>query len=267
MLVSILKNGGIDSASLNAWMSWNFGKSNVYIKIRMIKSNFQNLKERQLVIGTVTTVEDLLFLDQEGPPMEIDVFEFRLDNLREHLDLAESVANKLEGRVLITARHPDEGGVGDLDESERHELLARFVPKAAMIDLELRSLQDSQLLCELANKAQAAGVILIGTMHDFEMMPALIDLHDAVGSALEIGVDIVKIAVVVEQMVDVFNLAELVEATEMPVSAMGMGPLGKLSRLVLARAGSVLNYGYLRVSNAPGQWPASELRRLMDEIS
>ena len=219
------------------------------------------------MIGAVTTFEDLVYLEQKGPPGEIDIFEFRLDNLREHLDLAESVADSLEGRLLITARHPDEGGVGDLDESERHELFARFIPKVALIDLELRSLQESQVLRELAIKARSAGVILIGSMHNFEMMPALVDLHDAVGHALEIGVDIVKFAVMVEQMVDVFNLAELVESTDTPVSAMGMGPLGKLSRLVLARAGSVLNYGYLRVSNAPGQWPASELRRLMDEIS
>jgi 3-dehydroquinate dehydratase-1 len=47
---------------------------------------------------------------------------------------------------------------------------------------------------------------------------------------------------------------------------MGMGPVGKLSRLVLAKAGSVLNYGYLLEANAPGQWPAWELKSLIDQI-
>ncbi len=47
---------------------------------------------------------------------------------------------------------------------------------------------------------------------------------------------------------------------------MGMGPLGKLSRLVLAKAGSCLNYGYLRVANAPGQWEAAELGALLGRI-
>jgi 3-dehydroquinate dehydratase-1 len=35
---------------------------------------------------------------------------------------------------------------------------------------------------------------------------------------------------------------------------------------VLARAGSILNYGYLQTPNAPGQWPARELQRLLAEI-
>jgi 3-dehydroquinate dehydratase-1 len=47
---------------------------------------------------------------------------------------------------------------------------------------------------------------------------------------------------------------------------MGMGPLGKLSRLTLATAGSCLNYGYLQHPNAPGQWPAKELMRLYGEL-
>jgi 3-dehydroquinate dehydratase-1 len=45
-----------------------------------------------------------------------------------------------------------------------------------------------------------------------------------------------------------------------------MGPLGKLSRLVLAKAGSCLNYGYLNTPNAPGQWPAARLKTLLEEI-
>ena len=44
---------------------------------------------------------------------------------------------------------------------------------------------------------------------------------------------------------------------------MGMGKFGKASRLALAKAGSVLNYGYLDCPNAPGQWEATELKRLL----
>jgi 3-dehydroquinate dehydratase-1 len=48
---------------------------------------------------------------------------------------------------------------------------------------------------------------------------------------------------------------------------MGMGPLGRLSRLVLAQAGSCLNYGYLRAANAPGQWSAKELSDLLAKLT
>jgi 3-dehydroquinate dehydratase-1 len=47
---------------------------------------------------------------------------------------------------------------------------------------------------------------------------------------------------------------------------MGMGPLGKVSRLVLAAAGSRLNYGYLDKPQVAGQWPALELARRLEEI-
>jgi 3-dehydroquinate dehydratase-1 len=69
-----------------------------------------------------------------------------------------------------------------------------------------------------------------------------------------------------EKVSDIFVLAAMIETSPIPVSAMGMGPVGKLSRLVLARAGSILNYGYLQTPNAPGQWPATELKRLIGEV-
>ena len=47
---------------------------------------------------------------------------------------------------------------------------------------------------------------------------------------------------------------------------MGMGAFGQVSRLVLACAGSVLNYGYLDKPNAPGQWEARELTGLLRRL-
>ena len=159
------------------------------------------------------------------------------------------------------------GGVGNLGAGERQQLLKRFLAKADVVDLELRSAGESFTLRDFVDEARAEGAAVVGSMHDFKRMPPMGDLKAAVKLATEIGVDVLKVAVVVEQMKDIFDLASWVTAAEMPISAMGMGSLGKLSRLVLARAGSVLNYGYLRVPNAPGQWPATELRRLIDEIT
>ena len=47
---------------------------------------------------------------------------------------------------------------------------------------------------------------------------------------------------------------------------MGMGPWGRVSRLVLAKCGSLLNYGYIGESNAPGQWPAARLKEMLSEL-
>jgi len=216
------------------------------------------------VVATVTRPEDLEYL-RSTPTIadEIDWFEFRLDDLREHLDEAEALAVGLKGRLLITARHPAEGGKGDLDEATRFAMLERFLPFAAWMDLELRTVPGAG---ELIAKAQAAGVKVVGSFHDFEAMPLDAVLGKSIAAAMEHGLDAVKLAVRMERIADVFVLAAMVESSPIPVSAMGMGPVGKLSRLVLAKAGSILNYGYLLEPNAPGQWEARELKRLIGQI-
>jgi 3-dehydroquinate dehydratase-1 len=50
------------------------------------------------------------------------------------------------------------------------------------------------------------------------------------------------------------------------LSVMGMGPWGRVSRLVLAKSGSLLNYGFIGTSNAPGQWPVARLKELLSEL-
>lgn len=48
---------------------------------------------------------------------------------------------------------------------------------------------------------------------------------------------------------------------------MGMGRFGKISRLLLAQSGSILNYGYLDRPNASGQWEATLLKKRLAEIA
>ena len=55
-------------------------------------------------------------------------------------------------------------------------------------------------------------------------------------------------------------------AGSQPLSVMGMGPLGKASRLLFARAGSLLNYGYLGEPQVSGQWSALTLKARLEEV-
>ena len=115
---------------------------------------------------------------------------------------------------------------------------------------------------------------LIASFHDFEKSPPLNELVDVIEDAFAAGADVTKIAIKLESMPPMFELLDYVETVPHldsitpwhHLSLMGMGPLGKLSRLVFASAGSCLNYGYLVEANAPGQWPAAELKRLIAEL-
>ena len=68
-----------------------------------------------------------------------DLFELRLDALRHSLGEIARALPKLRAPLLFTARHPAEGGVGQLRLAERRALLRHFLEDAAIIDLELRS--------------------------------------------------------------------------------------------------------------------------------
>jgi 3-dehydroquinate dehydratase-1 len=81
------------------------------------------------------------------------------------------------------------------------------------------------------------------------------------------GADIVKIATHLRGAQDLAVLLLLQGGAKVPLATMGMGPLGKVSRLVLAAAGSRLNYGYLDKPQVKGQWPALELVRRIGEVA
>lgn len=226
------------------------------------------------VVATVTQERDLTYLEAANPANEqlgFDVLEFRLDNLHDQPDSQIFDLQKKwrsSHRILSTARHPAEGGHGELDETQRIKNLEASLASSDLIDTEIRSL-DSLGMQKLVTKAQQLGVEVVASYHNFECYPSLDLLSEQVAKAFELGADVAKLAVVIESHSQLSELVKLVEQTQSAgntISAMGMGPLGKLSRLVLASAGSYLNYGYLNEANAPGQWPAVDLRHLLDEL-
>ena len=93
-------------------------------------------------------------------------------------------------------------------------------------------------------------------------------LQARIRRAKRAGADICKIAAVTSTAADLHRLLTLFTTRQpLPLSVMGMGEFGKVSRLLLARAGSVLNYGYLDRPNASGQWEARVLRERMRELA
>lgn len=219
------------------------------------------------VVATVHRPEDLdLILAGTVPVETCDLLEFRLDNLRDHLKNVEAAMRVSSLPCLITARHPDEGGAGNLSTEERRQLLLRFLPLATLIDVESRSVTD---LSDVIHQAGESEVGVIASAHDFTDPMSQEVLERITQDAFDADADVIKIAMKLNTMRDLSRLIDLTDTLSSvgsPVAAMGMGPLGKISRLALAAAGSCLNYGYLAEPNAPGQWPAAELRRLIAEI-
>lgn len=193
-----------------------------------------------------------------------DLIELRLDTLQlPEADLRAALAGNAIP-VLLTARHPAEGGEGPAEAAGRIALIEPLLDLASLIDIELRSAQEMR---SLVQKAQGRGVRVVGSFHDFQATPGDEVLQGAIGFAQPAGLDAVKIATFLNSTEDLTRLIRLASAPQrLRLSCMGMGPLGRVSRLVLAKCGSLLNYGYLGEANAPGQWPAARLKAILADL-
>ncbi len=197
-------------------------------------------------------------------PGQVDLIELRVDSFSDNPVALYQEARKLKVPLIVTVRHPAEGGVNDLGFARRAELYAQFLPLAAYLDIELCSLEK---LSSTVRAARAAGVLVIASFHDFKATPSAAKLRQIIRAAHRAGADICKIAARADTPAALASLfALLAEKPPLPLSVMGMGTFGKISRLVCAQAGSVLNYGYLDRANASGQWEATLLTKRLAEL-
>jgi 3-dehydroquinate dehydratase-1 len=163
--------------------------------------------------------------------------------------------------AIITVRHPAEGGEGDLGDAERSVLYERYLPVAWAIDIEIRSLKA---LAGVIDTAKRGKPLIIASFHDFEKLPETDELMAQIDQGVAAGADIVKLAARLHSQDDLLRLVGILASEKrVPLSVMGMGSLGKASRLLAAKSGSVLNYGFLTKANAPGQCPAEVLKQLL----
>jgi 3-dehydroquinate dehydratase-1 len=225
------------------------------------------LSTRPLTVGVASQPEALaafIKLSLEERQATCDLVELRLDLLELDADELQHAIPLMGVPVLLTARHPAEGGKGTEDPAGRKALLEPLIDLAAIIDIELRSVSDMR---DIVAKARSHGVSVVGSFHDFKGTPGEEVLKGAMDFAQTAGLDAVKIATYLNGPEDLIRLMSLFTGQRrLPTSAMGMGGLGRVSRLALAKLGSLLNYGYLGEANAPGQWPARQLKDLLTDL-
>lgn len=165
--------------------------------------------------------------------------------------------------LLLTARHPDEGGEHGLSADQRAALLRHFLPVAAAVDIELRSMDE---LARVATEARQAGKLVLASAHDFDGTPDADRLAELIRRGEQSAADAVKIAARTDDAVSLLRLlAPLADRPKgaKPLILMGMGRLGRISRLTAVALGSPLAYGHLGHANVAGQWHAVELAEVL----
>ena len=220
----------------------------------------RSTKRRPWVVGVIASRADLeRAVRMRRPP---DLFELRLDRLAGMADEVENVSPKLRAPLIITARHPHEGGARKLRLRHRRDLLARFLNHAVYIDVELRSAPALRSLLKLAENKNVRRII---SLHNFKSTPSARILAAKAREAKSQGADIFKVATRTDTPMELGRLLEFITKNRVDVrlAVMGIGRLGAISRVLLARAGSVLIYASVgAVTDVEGQLSLEQLRTL-----
>lgn len=215
---------------------------------------------RGRVVGVIASRADLDRAKRMRRPPNL--FEVRLDCLVRVVGQLENELPRLRAPLIITARHPKEGGANKLSLQQRRNLLTRFLPFAKYVDVELRSAFALRSLLRLAEQKKVRRII---SFHSFKSTPPPRILSAKARAAEAHGANIFKVATRTDTPVELAGLLSFIENKNIgfPISAMGIGKLGAISRVLLARAGSALVYASLaRASDIEGQLSLEQLRAL-----
>jgi 3-dehydroquinate dehydratase-1 len=220
--------------------------------------------------------EEVLAEARNLASLALDIIELRIDawdcieNTAEATELIAEVRDKAkELPIILTCRGHWEGGVKEVSEP------AKSAVYEAAIDGNLVDFVDKELkygpavLARLKQCANAKGVSLIISYHDFTGTPSKEFIYSQLAQQINCGADVAKTALMPQKEEDVLNvlsatLAIRREFPDVPLITMSMGPLGMHSRIVGGLYGSDLTFAVGSAASAPGQIPVAQMRGAFD---
>ncbi len=183
---------------------------------------------------------------------EADMIELRLDLVNEPIQAIKAVRLATTKPIIATNRLKTEGGMFQGSERERIELLLQAAPFADFVDIEL--------LAELRDEFVArVNKPVIVSYHDFLGMPDEDEMATILENMKKTGAIYAKIAVTPKNLRDNLRILGLLLDADMPLCMIAMGNIGRHLRAVAPLYGSVLTYGFVAKSTAPGQMSLAEL--------
>lgn len=191
---------------------------------------------------------------------------------RELLNTLGAIRADIGVPMLFTIRTAGEGGEADIT-AEDYFFINRMVADSGMadlIDIEAFTAEGTDLISEFVKYAHAAGQKVILSNHDFEKTPAVADMAEKYRAMMELGGDIIKLAVMPHSEDDVAALLEAAslindEYPDQPLIAISMGELGMSSRICAGQFGSVITFAAGKDASAPGQIDAVTLQGYLEK--
>ena len=234
------------------------------MEIKNDRIDIRSLRHKPRIVGVIASRADWDLVIQ-GDFSGLDLCELRMDLLTSEGFEERECLRPLPFPKILTIRDPNEGGSASLSENERVNLFGKLLPYVDYIDVELRNFS---LYSEVIAAARISAKQVIVSVHDFEKTPSEGEMERWADETEEQCPDaIFKISVQLNRWEEVVRLGNFqVNQGGAKVAAMGMGPFGKISRLLLARLGSQLIYVACGEAAVPGQWDFRTLRSILPQI-
>jgi len=150
-------------------------------------------------------------------------------------------------------------------EERKHKLMVAIESGATFVDIEYEAPEEYR--SKLIDFAHTYQCDVILSYHNFELTPELDELERIMYQCFEMGADLAKIATMVRVNRDNSKILSLYKAPGRLV-AIGMGELGKISRIVAPFLGAEFTFASLSEDNAtaPGQLSYARLNQFIIEI-
>ena len=185
--------------------------------------------------------------------LRVDLFvTLQEDYLKNTFEKAVFLFNK---PIIGTIRDPSEGGNRHIEDRLSYYLLIENY--ITYVDIEL---SHSDLIKTFKSKTSNSAIKTIGSYHNFESTPEIEDIEKIIDLARGIPVDIIKIATMCNSSKDLLKLFEITDRyKDNNIITISMGKAGFLSRISAWLFGSIMTYGHIGNSTAPGQLSVKEL--------
>ena len=172
-----------------------------------------------------------------------------------------------ESILVYTFRSKNQGGCKALSAADIYDIhqVAAESDVVDFIDVEYFEAKNPQK--EIA-MLREMGAYVIASHHDFEQTPDPEVIRMLLEQIRESGADVVKLAVMPQNMWDVLHLMEETNRfhenhPDYPLITMSMGAKGGISRVAGEFFGSCVTFGAGGQASAPGQLPVKQLEEIL----
>ena len=195
------------------------------------------------------------------PVMESNTEEI-IDELR---TLAKSEADIVEWRIDTFVDYKNYNAVRELN--DLHDLAA----ESGCVDLLDLEFFEEEHPARKIRKLHKQGLKVIASHHDFYETPDREVMKMLLEQMCAGGADIVKLAVMPQNMEDVLKLLSVTnefkeENPDTPVITMSMGKMGMISRLCGESFGAAVTFAAHKKASAPGQMEMHEVADILERI-